>query len=112
VKQGEVVGLLGPNGASKTTSFYMVVGLLFPNEGRVFMGKDDITHLPMHVRAKRGISYLPQNQSIFRKLSVEDNLTSIMEISGVPRNERRAMLDELLAKFQIRHIAKSLGAAL
>src|SRR5690606_2597251 len=70
------------------------------------------THLPMHIRAKKGISYLPQNQSIFRKLTVEENLTSIMEVCGVPRAERRAMLDELLAKFQIRHIAKSLGAAL
>jgi lipopolysaccharide export system ATP-binding protein len=112
VKEGEVVGLLGPNGAGKTTSFYMVVGLLYPTSGRVFMGDEEITRLPMHIRARRGISYLPQNMSIFRKMSVEDNLRSIMEVTGVPREERRAFLDELLSKFQIRHIAKSLGAAL
>ena len=112
VKTGEVVGLLGPNGAGKTTSFYMVVGLLYPNVGQVVMGEEDITHLPMHIRAKKGISYLPQNMSIFRKMSVEDNLTSIMEVCGVPRGERAAMLDDLLGKFQIRHIAKSLGSAL
>jgi lipopolysaccharide export system ATP-binding protein len=112
VKEGEVVGLLGPNGAGKTTSFYMVVGLLYPTSGQVFMGDEEITRLPMHIRARRGISYLPQNMSIFRKMSVEDNLRSIMEVTGVPREERRAFLDELLSKFQIRHIAKSLGAAL
>lgn len=112
VKQGEVVGLLGPNGAGKTTSFYMVVGLLYPTAGHVFMGEEDITRLPMHVRARRGISYLPQNMSIFRKMTVEDNLRSIMEVTGVLREERRAFLDELLSKFQIRHIAKSMGASL
>jgi lipopolysaccharide export system ATP-binding protein len=112
VATGEVVGLLGPNGAGKTTSFYMVVGLLYPNSGQVMMGNEDITHLPMHIRAKKGISYLPQNMSIFRKLSVEDNLKAIMEVSGVPRSQRPAMLDELLTKFQISHIAKSMGAAL
>ena len=112
VEEGEVVGLLGPNGAGKTTSFYMVVGLLYPNSGQVLMAGEDLTHLPMHVRAKKGISYLPQNMSIFRKLTVEDNLVSIMEVTGVPRTDRRAMLDELLGKFQIRRIAKSLGAAL
>ncbi len=112
VRTGEVVGLLGPNGAGKTTSFYMVVGLLYPSRGQVFMGDEDITHLPMHVRARRGISYLPQNMSIFRKMSVEDNLLSVMEVCRVPRAEREPFLDELLSKFQIRHIAKSLGAAL
>lgn len=112
VKTGEVVGLLGPNGAGKTTSFYMVVGLLYPNSGQVMMGDEDITHLPMHIRAKKGISYLPQNMSIFRKLSVEDNLKAIMEVSGVPRHDRPAMLEELISKFQIGHIAKSMGAAL
>jgi len=112
VNTGEVVGLLGPNGAGKTTSFYMVVGLLYPSAGNVFLGDEDITHLPMHVRAKKGISYLPQNMSIFRKMSVEQNLRSVMEVTGVPRDERPAFLDELLGKFQIRHIAKSMGAAL
>ncbi len=112
VRTGEVVGLLGPNGAGKTTSFYMVVGLLYPSKGQVFMGDLDITHLPMHIRARKGISYLPQNMSIFRKMSVEDNLRSVMEVCGVPRDEREAFVDELLGKFQIRHIAKSMGAAL
>lgn len=112
LKQGEVVGLLGPNGAGKTTSFYMVVGLLFPQTGRILMGDEDITELPMHVRARKGISYLPQNMSIFRRMTVEDNLLAIMEVCKVPRSERRERLDELLGKFQIGHIAKSLGAAL
>ena len=112
VNTGQVVGLLGPNGAGKTTSFYMVVGSLYPQSGKVFMGDEEITHLPMHVRAKKGISYLPQNMSIFRKLSVEDNLLGIMEVTGVARSERKAMLEDLLSKFQIDHIAKSLGSAL
>jgi len=112
VKSGEVVGLLGPNGAGKTTSFYMVVGLLYPNSGKVMMNGDDITHLPMHIRAKKGISYLPQNMSIFRRLSVEDNLKSIMEVCAVPSNERNNLLEELISKFHIGHIAKSMGAAL
>ncbi len=112
VKQGEVVGLLGPNGAGKTTSFYMVVGLLFPNSGHVSLGGEKITQLPMHIRARRGISYLPQNMSIFRKMTVEDNFRAIMEVCGVPSQERRPLLDELLSKFQIGHIARSFGAAL
>jgi lipopolysaccharide export system ATP-binding protein len=112
VKTGEVVGLLGPNGAGKTTSFYMVVGLLYPQEGRILLNDEDITDLPMHIRAKRGISYLPQNMSIFRRMTVEDNLLSVMEVSGVPRKKRRDRLEELLTKFQVGHIAKSLGSAL
>lgn len=112
VRTGEVVGLLGPNGAGKTTSFYMVVGLLYPTKGQVFLGDQDITHLPMHIRARKGISYLPQNMSIFRKMTVADNLRSIMEVCGVRRDERDALVDELLGKFHIRHIAKSMGAAL
>ena len=112
VKQNEVVGLLGPNGAGKTTSFYMVVGLLYPTSGQVFMGTEEITELPMHVRARKGISYLPQNMSIFRKMTVENNLRSVMEVCQVPRQERADYLDQLLGKFQIRHIAKSMGAAL
>lgn len=112
VKTGEVVGLLGPNGAGKTTSFYMVVGLLFPGSGNVFLGDQDITNMPMHIRAKQGISYLPQNMSIFKKLSVEENLLAIMEITKVPRQKRLELLKDLLAKFQIGHIAKSIGASL
>ena len=112
VKTGEVVGLLGPNGAGKTTSFYMVVGLLFPGSGEVYLEQSRITGMPMHLRAKQGISYLPQNMSIFRKLSVEDNLLAIMEVTKVPRGERKKLLKDLLGKFQIGHIAKSLGAAL
>ena len=112
VKEREVVGLLGPNGAGKTTSFYMVVGLLYPNDGAVYLGGENITQLPMHVRARKGISYLPQNMSIFRRLSVEDNFKAIMEVTGVPKYEQKNLLDELLTKFQITHIAKSFGAAL
>jgi lipopolysaccharide export system ATP-binding protein len=112
VKTGEVVGLLGPNGAGKTTSFYMVVGLLYPQSGSITMGDTDITSLPMHIRARKGISYLPQNMSIFRKMTVEDNLVSIMQVCGVPHKDRKALLEELLSKFQIGHIAKTLGAAL
>ena len=112
VEQGEVVGLLGPNGAGKTTSFYMIVGLLYPESGHVYLGETDITGLPMHVRAKRGISYLPQNMSIFRRLTVEENLLAIMEVVGVPQHSRKERLEELLTKFQIPHIAKSPGAAL
>jgi lipopolysaccharide export system ATP-binding protein len=112
VRTGEVVGLLGPNGAGKTTSFYMVVGLLQPQSGKIMMNDMDITELPMHVRAKKGISYLPQNMSIFRRMTVEDNLLAVMEVTGVPRERRADRLDELLTKFQVGHIAKSMGAAL
>ncbi len=112
VSTGEVVGLLGPNGAGKTTSFYMVVGLLFPQEGRILLDGEDITHQPMHMRARRGISYLPQNMSIFRRLTVEDNLLSVMEVCGIERHQRQALLADLLEKFQIGGIASSNGAAL
>jgi lipopolysaccharide export system ATP-binding protein len=112
VRTGEVVGLLGPNGAGKTTSFYMVVGLLQPQAGKILMNDSDITNLPMHVRAKRGISYLPQNMSIFRRMTVEDNLLAVMEICGIPRAKREEKLQDLLSKFQVSHIAQSLGSAL
>jgi lipopolysaccharide export system ATP-binding protein len=112
VRMGEVVGLLGPNGAGKTTSFYMVVGLLKPQTGRILMNDTEITDLPMHMRAKKGISYLPQNMSIFRRMTVEDNLLAVMEVCGIPRAKRPERLEELLTKFQVTHIAKSMGAAL
>jgi lipopolysaccharide export system ATP-binding protein len=112
VNLGEVVGLLGPNGAGKTTSFYMMVGLLFPDTGQVFLGEEDITTLPMYKRGRRGISYLPQNSSIFRKLTVEENLLAIMEVVKTPRTARKQLLLELLDQFQIGGIAKSLGATL
>jgi lipopolysaccharide export system ATP-binding protein len=112
VREGEVVGLLGPNGAGKTTSFYMIVGLLFPNSGQVLLSGEDITKLPMYQRARYGISYLPQNMSIFRILTVEDNLKAIMEVARIPSHERKDLLEQLLTKFQITHIAKSLGASL
>jgi lipopolysaccharide export system ATP-binding protein len=112
VRTGEVVGLLGPNGAGKTTSFYMVVGLLKPQSGKIMMNDLDITDFPMHVRAKKGISYLPQNMSIFRRMTVEDNLLAVMEVSGIPRIKRADRLEELLTKFQINHIRKSMGSTL
>jgi lipopolysaccharide export system ATP-binding protein len=112
IRKGEVVGLLGPNGAGKTTSFYMVVGLLYPQKGTVTLKGEDITHLPMHMRARKGISYLPQNMSIFKKLTVEDNLLAIMEVTKVDKSKRKKLLKSLLEKFQIGHIQDSLGAAL
>jgi lipopolysaccharide export system ATP-binding protein len=90
----------------------MVVGLLHPQEGRILMNDEDITDLPMHIRAKKGISYLPQNMSIFRRMTVEDNLLAVMEVCGMPRERRGVRLEELLTKFQVTHIAKSLGASL
>lgn len=112
VNSGEVVGLLGPNGAGKTTSFYMTVGLLKPSSGNVQIDGNDITELPIHKRAKMGIGYLPQNSSVFRKLSVEDNLRAIMEVWGIPRKKRSALLEKLIDQFGIGHIRKSLGISL
>ncbi|APJ02789.1 LPS export ABC transporter ATP-binding protein [Silvanigrella aquatica] len=112
VNSGEVVGLLGPNGAGKTTSFYMTVGLLKPSSGNVLIDGNDITELPIHKRARMGIGYLPQNSSVFRKLSVEDNLRAIMEVWGTPRKQRPALLEKLIEQFGIGHIRKSLGISL
>ncbi|BBH51973.1 LPS export ABC transporter ATP-binding protein [Fluviispira sanaruensis] len=112
VNSGEVVGLLGPNGAGKTTSFYMTVGLLKPSSGNVQIDKDNITELPIHKRARLGIGYLPQNSSVFRKLTVEDNLKAIMEVWGVPRKQRSALLEKLIEQFGIGHIRKSMGLSL
>jgi lipopolysaccharide export system ATP-binding protein len=112
VKQGEIVGLLGPNGAGKTTTFYMITGLIKPNEGIVKFNNKDITGQAMYKRAKLGIGYLPQEASIFRKLSVEDNIKAIFEVIGIKRNLRKARLEELLESFGIGHIRKSLGYTL
>jgi lipopolysaccharide export system ATP-binding protein len=112
VNSGEVVGLLGPNGAGKTTSFYMTVGLLKPSSGNVHIDGNNITELPIHKRARMGIGYLPQNSSVFRKLSVEDNLKAIMEVWGIPRKKRASLLEKLIDQFGIGHIRKSLGISL
>ena len=112
VKQGEIVGLLGPNGAGKTTTFYMITGLIKPNAGLVKFNNKDITGQAMYKRAKLGVGYLPQEASIFRKLSVEDNIKAIFEVIGIKRNLRKERLEELLESFGITHIRKSLGYTL
>lgn len=107
IGQGEIVGLLGPNGAGKTTTFYMIVGLVRPDGGTVSLDNDDITGLPMYLRAQRGISYLPQEASVFRKLTVEENLLSVFETMNLPRAERERRTNSLLEEFGITHIARS-----
>jgi lipopolysaccharide export system ATP-binding protein len=109
VAQGEVVGLLGPNGAGKTTTFYMIVGMVRPDEGRIFLGREDITYLPMYRRARRGIGYLAQEASIFRNLSVEDNIHAVLEFQSMARAERRERVDELVAEFGLEKVRKSKG---
>ena len=109
VNGGEVVGLLGPNGAGKTTTFYMIVGMIRPNEGAVMLDGTDITQMPMYKRARLGIGYLPQEPSIFRGLSVEDNLMAVIETMPYQRSERKAVLDGLLQQLDIAHIRKSMG---
>ncbi|HZI12784.1 MAG TPA: LPS export ABC transporter ATP-binding protein [Myxococcus sp.] len=113
VAPGEVVGLLGPNGAGKTTSFNMVVGLVTPDAGRVRVGDDDLTHLPMHRRARQGVGYLPQEASVFRKLSVRDNFLSVLELQkGMDKRAREQKADALLEEFGLTHVAESLGETL
>ena len=113
VKSGEVVGLLGPNGAGKTTSFYMVVGLIQTDKGTIHLDNHDITRLPMHARAKQGIGYLPQEASIFRKLSVEDNIMAVLETKkGLNAQQRQEKLDALIDDLQIDHIRKNIGLSL
>ena len=112
VKQGEVVGLLGPNGAGKTTSFYMIVGLITPDSGRVSLDDDDITQLAMYQRARKGISYLPQEASVFRKLSVEDNLMAILQTLRLTRRERLDRMDRLIAQLGLEQVRKSKGYVL
>ncbi|HEX3168635.1 MAG TPA: LPS export ABC transporter ATP-binding protein [Chitinophagaceae bacterium] len=109
VKQGEIVGLLGPNGAGKTTTFYQVVGLIKPDEGSVFLNDTNITNLPMYKRAKLGIGYLPQEASVFRKLTVEDNIMAVLQMTKMNRDERREKLETLIREFRLEHVRKSNG---
>jgi lipopolysaccharide export system ATP-binding protein len=109
VNQGEIVGLLGPNGAGKTTSFYMIVGLVKPDSGKVFVDDIDITNYPMYKRAQLGIGYLPQEISVFRKLSVEDNIMAILEMGNLDKAQRQERLEQLLDEFRLNHVRKNLG---
>jgi lipopolysaccharide export system ATP-binding protein len=112
VGQGEIVGLLGPNGAGKTTSFYMIVGLITPNEGSIYLDDRNITREPVYRRAQRGIGYLAQEASVFRKLSVEDNISAVLEMSDIPKPEQKERMEILLEEFGLQHIRKSLGIQL
>ena len=112
VNQGEIVGFLGPNGAGKTTSFYMITGQIVPNEGRIFIDDDELTGLPMYKRSQKGVGYLPQEASVFRKMSVEDNIMSVMEMTKMPREEREARLERLIDEFNLSKVRKSLGIQL
>ena len=109
VEQGEVVGLLGPNGAGKTTTFYMIVGMIKPNQGRVYLDDSEITGEPMYKRAKKGIGYLPQEASVFRRLSVEDNIMAVLQMIDLSNKERKERQEQLLEELSIAHIRKSLG---
>ena len=109
VKQGEIVGLLGPNGAGKTTSFYMIVGLVKPDSGKVFLDDTEITHFPMYKRSQLGIGYLPQEVSVFRKLSVEDNIMAILEMTNLTKVQREEKLEKLISEFSLNHVRSNLG---
>jgi lipopolysaccharide export system ATP-binding protein len=112
VNQGEIVGFLGPNGAGKTTSFYMITGQIVPNEGRIFIDDDELTGLPMYKRSQKGVGYLPQEASVFRKMSVEDNIMSVMEMTRMTRAEREARLEQLIDEFNLSKVRKSKGIQL
>jgi lipopolysaccharide export system ATP-binding protein len=112
VKQGEIVGLLGPNGAGKTTTFYMTVGLITPNSGKIYLDDEDITKEPVYKRAQKGIGYLAQEASVFRKLSIEDNIKAVLEMSGMSKEEQRERLENLIDEFRLGKIRKSLGIQL
>ncbi len=112
VQQGEIVGLLGPNGAGKTTTFYMTVGFIKPNEGQVYLDEEDITDLPMYKRAQKGIGYLPQEPSVFRKMSVEDNITAVLEMTRLSKKEQKEKLEDLLGEFGLERVRKSRGDTL
>ena len=109
VKQGEIVGLLGPNGAGKTTSFYMTTGLVNPNGGRIFLGEEDITKYPVYKRARAGIGYLAQEASVFRKMTVEDNIASVLEMTGKPLEYQKEKLESLISEFRLQKVRKNLG---
>ena len=109
VSQGEIVGLLGPNGAGKTTTFYMTVGLIVPNEGKIFLNDKDITSYPVYKRARLGIGYLAQEASVFRKLSVENNIRAVLEMTDMPADEQRDRLESLIAEFRLEKVRKNLG---
>jgi lipopolysaccharide export system ATP-binding protein len=112
VSQGEIVGLLGPNGAGKTTSFYMIVGLIKPNSGKIFLEEQDITGLPMYKRAKLGIGYLAQEASVFRKLSVEENILAVLEMTTLSKVQQKEKMESLLEEFSLTHVRKNLGMVL
>ena len=112
VSQGEIVGLLGPNGAGKTTSFYMIVGLIKPNEGHILIDDEDVTDLPMYKRGQRGVGYLAQEASVFRKLSVEDNILAILEMTKLSKKQQKAKCESLLEEFSLTHVRKNLGQVL
>ncbi|MBQ5752115.1 MAG: LPS export ABC transporter ATP-binding protein [Bacteroidaceae bacterium] len=109
VKQGEIVGLLGPNGAGKTTSFYMTTGLVIPNGGRIFLGDREITKSPVYKRARAGIGYLAQEASVFRKMTVEDNIASVLELTGKPLEYQKEKLESLISEFRLQKVRKNLG---
>jgi lipopolysaccharide export system ATP-binding protein len=112
ISQGEVVGLLGPNGAGKTTTFYMIVGLVWPDSGNIYLNGEDISNCPMYIRARKGINYLPQEPSIFRKLTVEENIMAILETLNLSEKDIKIKLEELLGELDLHHIAKSRAYAL
>ena len=109
LEQGEIVGLLGPNGAGKTTTFYMTTGLIVPNDGRIFLNDTDITELPMYKRAQMGIGYLPQEASVFRKMSVEDNIKAVLEMTDFPKSYQKEKLESLISEFNLNHVRTNLG---
>ncbi len=112
VSQGEIVGLLGPNGAGKTTSFYMIVGMIKPNDGYIYLDDEEITNYPMYKRAQKGIGYLAQEASVFRKLSVEDNIMSVLEFTNRTKKERKEKLESLIEEFSLGHVRKNKGELL
>lgn len=112
VEQGEIVGLLGPNGAGKTTSFYMTVGLVKPDEGHIFLDDEDITELPMYKRAQKGVGYLPQEASVYRELSVEDNIKAVLEMTKLSKQQQKEKLESLLDEFSLHKVRKNLGKVL
>lgn len=112
VKKGEIVGLLGPNGAGKTTTFYMITGIVKPNAGQIIFNDEDITNFPMYKRANLGIGYLAQEPSVFRNLTVEENISVVLEMKNIPKSKQKSMIDSLLEEFKLTHVRNSLGYAL